>query len=157
MRQSLQSSLGAFGTMTSRQPLPSTGFSLDRKLSSWDNIEVSRERKKTHKPQVDDVDVESAVQAAGIKDDDWVQKLLDVEEEQQLILIISYLMNERNIDNKTIKSARTELPSFSTEAWSNFAAQAGLPDDPSYLKLGYFKTPVYQLPPSFHNAIFENS
>ena len=151
-----QSSIGTLSTLTSRQ-LSTTGISLDdRKLSLWDNIEVLRNRKTTRKPQVDDIDVESAVQAAGIKDDDWVQKLLDVEEEQ-LILIICFLMNESNIDSKTIKSARAGLPSFSTTKWSDFAAQAGLPDDPSYLKLGYFKTPVYQLPPSFHNAIFEIS
>jgi len=113
-------------------------------------------RNETLKRLVNDVDVEFAIAAAGIKDDDWLQKLLDLEEEQ-LILIISFLLNKGNIDNKSIKSARTELPSFSTTKWRDFAAQAGLSEDPSYLRLQYFETPVYQLPPSFHNAVFENS
>ncbi len=118
-------------TLTSRQ-LPSTGFSLNRKLSSWEAL-----RNETLKRLVNDVDVEFAIAAAGIKDDNWLQKLLDLEEEQ-LILIISFLLNKGNIDNKSIKSDRTELPSFSTTKWRDFAAQAGLSEDPSYLRLQYF-------------------
>ncbi|KAI0282488.1 hypothetical protein BGY98DRAFT_912213 [Russula aff. rugulosa BPL654] len=108
------------------------------------------------RPDDVDVDVETAIQAAGINDDDWLQKLLEVDEEQ-LILIISYLVNKSNIDNKSLKRVRIELPSFSTAKWAEFAAQAGLPKNPSFLQFKYFGTPVYQLPPSFHNAVFENS
>ena len=108
------------------------------------------------KRPADDANVETAIQAAGIEDDDWIQKLLKVDKEQ-LILIVSLIVNKSNIDNKSIKRARTELPSFSTEKWIDFAARAGLPEHPSYLQLEYFDTPVYQLPPSFHKAVFENS
>lgn len=105
----------------------------------------------------DELDVESAVEAAGIEDNDWLQKLLGVEKEQ-LILIISLLVNRSSIDNRTINRARTELPSFSMAKWVDFASmQARLPEDPRYLWLERFETPVYQLPPSFHRAIFENS
>lgn len=41
--------------------------------------------------------------------------------------------------------------------WIKFAARSGLPEDPSYLQLKNFYTPIYQLPPSFHKAVFENS
>ena len=83
------------------------------------------------------VNVEPAIQATGIKDDDWMQKLLEVDEEQ-LILIVSQIVNKSNIDNKRIKEARTELPSFSAEKWIDFTAQAGFPEDPSYLQLESF-------------------
>ena len=108
------------------------------------------------RPAEDDANVETAIQAAGIKDNDWVQKLLEVDKEQ-LTLIVSLIANKSNIDNKSIKKARTELSSFSTTKWIDFAARAGLPDDPSYLGLEPFVTPVYQLPPSFHKAVFENT
>ena len=101
-------------------------------------------------------DVETAIQAAGINDDDWMQKLLEVDKEE-LILIVSQIVNEGNIDNRSIKKARIELPSFSTAKWIDFARRADLPEDPEYLGLEQFNTPVYQLPPSFHKAIFENS
>ena len=108
------------------------------------------------KRPADDPDVETAIQSAGIKDDDWIQKLLEVDKEQ-LILIVSLIVNKGNIDNKSIKKARTEIPSFSTANWTDFAARAGLPDNPSYLRLEYFETAAYQLPPSFHKAVFESS
>ena len=65
-------------------------------------------------------DVETAIQAAGINDDDWMQKLLEVDKEE-LILIVSQIVNEGNIDNRSIKKARIELPSFSTAKWIDFA------------------------------------
>ena len=108
------------------------------------------------KRPADDPDVETAIQAAGIKDDDWIQKLLEVDEEQ-LLLIVSLIVNKSNIDNRSIKKARIELPSFYTAKWSDFAAQAGLPENPNNLKLESYKTPVCQLPPSFHKAVFKNA
>ena len=105
------------------------------------------------KRPADDLDVATAIQAAGIKYDDWIQKLFEVDKEQ-LTLIASLIVNKSNIDNRTIKKARIAL---STADWTDFAAQAGHPEDPGYLKLGYFETPVYLLPPSFHKAVFESS
>jgi hypothetical protein len=85
----------------------------------------------------DNPDVETAIKATGIKDHNWMQKLLKVDKEQ-LILIISQIANKANIDNKSIKEARTELPSFSAVKWDNFAVGAGLSKDPRYLELEYF-------------------
>lgn len=108
------------------------------------------------KRSADDADVETAIQATNIDDDDWMQKLLQVDEDP-LILIISQILNKCNIEMKTIKKARIELPSFSLAKWADFAQQAGLPRNPDNLQLEHFSTPVYQLPPSFHKAIFESS
>jgi hypothetical protein len=106
--------------------------------------------------RADNSNVETAIQAAGINDNDWITKLLEVDKDQ-LILILSLIANKGNVDNRSIKKARIELPSFSTAKWIDFAVQAGLLEDPNYLQLEHFDTPVYQLPPSFHKAIFENS
>jgi hypothetical protein len=108
------------------------------------------------KRPVDDSDVETAIQSTGIKDDDWIQKLLEVDKEE-LILIVSLIVNKSNIDNRSIKRARIELPSFSTAKWTDFAARAGLPENPSCLEPDDYETPVYQLPPSFHESVLENS
>ncbi|KAI0298866.1 hypothetical protein BC826DRAFT_967215 [Russula brevipes] len=54
------------------------------------------------------------------------------------------------------EKAQTRLPT-ATAKWTNFAIQAGLPEDPTFVPLKYFDTPVYHLPPSFHKAVFENS
>ena len=108
------------------------------------------------KRPLDDADVETAIQAVNIDDDDWMQKLLEVDKDP-LVLIISQILNERNIQMQTIKKARIELPSFSSAKWADFAERAGLPRNPQNLRLEYFSTPVYQLPPSFHKAIFESS
>jgi hypothetical protein len=96
------------------------------------------------------------LQAAVKKDDDWMHKLLKVDEEQ-LIMIINLMVSKQNIDNRRIKKGRPELPSFSAAKWTDFAAQAGLPENHNRLQLESFKVPVYQLPPSFHKAVFENS
>jgi hypothetical protein len=108
------------------------------------------------KRRADDPDVETAIQSTGVKDDDWLQKLLEVDKDE-LILIVSLIVNKSNIDNRSIKRARIELPSFSTAKWADFAARTGLPENPSYLQLEDYETPVYQLPPSFHESVFENS
>ncbi|KAI0286179.1 hypothetical protein BC826DRAFT_918404 [Russula brevipes] len=108
------------------------------------------------KRPADDANVETAFQAADINDDYWMKKLLEVDKDQ-LTLILSLIANKGNIDNRSIKKSRIELPSFSTAKWIDFARRADLPEDPSYLQLEHFDTPVYQLPPSFHKAIFENS
>jgi hypothetical protein len=111
---------------------------------------------KGPKRLADNFVVKTAIHAAGIKDDDWIQKVFEVDKEH-LILIISLVVNKGNIDIRSIKKARTELPSFSAAKWTDFAARAGLPENPSYFKLDDYETPVHQLPPSFHESVFENS
>src|SRR5258708_24433981 len=108
------------------------------------------------KRPVDDTDVETAIQALDIKDNNWIQKFLEINKEQ-LALVIGHLADKGNIDNRSIKRARTQLPSFSTEMWADFAAGVDLPEEPRNLNLGSFHTPAYQLPPSFHKAVLEGS
>jgi hypothetical protein len=45
------------------------------------------------KRRADDPDVETAIQSTGIKDDDWLQKLLEVDKDE-LILIVSLIVNK---------------------------------------------------------------
>jgi hypothetical protein len=107
-------------------------------------------------PPADRTDVKTAIQDVNIKDNSWIQKLLEADQDQ-LTLIIGHLANKGNINDRSIDRARAQLPSFSTAKWADFAAKVGLPEDPHYLPLEYFQTPVYQLPPSFHKAAFESS
>lgn len=102
-----------------------------------------------------DIDIEDVIQSVDLEEG-WMQKLLEVDDEE-LALIIGDLANQSNLTNKSIKKARTTLPSFCTEKWADFARRVDLPTDPEYLGLEFFKTPVYQLPPSFHEAVVENS
>lgn len=102
-----------------------------------------------------DIDLGDALESTGIGDN-WLQKLLDLDEDQ-LTLIIGHIMNKASIDNRSMTRIRTQLPSFSTEKWAEFAAQAGLPENADHLRFERFQTPVYELPPSFHVAVFENS
>ena len=55
-------------------------------------------------------------------------------------------------DRGGINNRRNVLPSFSTTKWDDVATQTGLPPNANSLAL---ETPIYQLPPSSHKAIFE--
>ncbi|KAF8239885.1 hypothetical protein L208DRAFT_1560090, partial [Tricholoma matsutake] len=57
----------------------------------------------------------------------------------------------------TFKKARIDLPSFSVTKWSDLAPQFGLSLDIEQLDLETFMTPKYYLPPSLHEAMFENA
>ncbi len=56
-----------------------------------------------------------------------------------------------------IKAAKTDLSSFSTTKWVEFAKAFGLPKDPSNLRLKRFSTPGYRLPLSLQVSMFENA
>lgn len=76
---------------------------------------------------------------------------------EQLTLLVAEIANQRHIDTRSFKKARMDLPSFSSVRWTEFATKAGFPESPDDLPLHLFTTPVYNLPPSFHKLIFENS
>jgi hypothetical protein len=75
----------------------------------------------------------------------------------ELAVLLADLANSANLPNATFKKARVDLPSFSAVKWSEFAKEYSLPDNASYLNLKSFKTPRYRLPPSLHQAMFENA
>ncbi|KAM6496571.1 hypothetical protein JOM56_007044 [Amanita muscaria] len=94
-----------------------------------------------------DIDVDSLA--------DSINRLLELDRDQ-LAELLAYIANEASIAT-TFKKARIERPSFSAVEWSNFAERFGLPDDIEKLSLGSFKTPMYHLPLSFQEAMFENA
>ena len=67
--------------------------------------------------------------------------------QEELAALLADLANDANLRNVAFKKARLDLPSFSTVQWSEYAAQYGLPENPSVLKLESFTTPRYLLPP----------
>ena len=82
--------------------------------------------------------------------------LLDFNSEE-LTKLLGHVANLANIPTATFKKARTELPSFSTAKWSEFAPKFGLPANIDHVKLDTFTTPKYRLPPSLHELMFENA
>jgi len=77
--------------------------------------------------------------------------------DDELAAVLGHFANKAGITTAMFKKARTELSSFSTTKWSDFATQSVFPLDPSRLRLNSFKTPRYHLPLSFHEAAFENA
>jgi len=75
----------------------------------------------------------------------------------ELAALLADLANSANLPNATFKRARLDLPSFSAVKWSEFAEGYGLHEDASCLNFESFETPRYRLPPSLHQAMFENA
>ena len=75
----------------------------------------------------------------------------------KLAALLADLANSANLSTAALKQARVDLPLFSTVKWSQFAASLKLPRTPSQLRLVSFQTPRYRLPPSLHQAMFENA
>jgi hypothetical protein len=75
----------------------------------------------------------------------------------ELAALFAHIANEAKIPNAIFKKARTDLPSFSAAKWFDLAAQFDLSLDIEQLDLKTFTTPKYHLPPSLHEAMFENA
>jgi len=77
----------------------------------------------------------------------------------ELAILLADIANRTHIPTTTFKNARIRLPSFAALKWSNLADhfQLGASWDASLLALRRFESPRYRLPPSFHEAIFENA
>ncbi|KAF8816701.1 hypothetical protein BYT27DRAFT_6384297 [Phlegmacium glaucopus] len=101
------------------------------------------------------VELENAIQSVNL-DRGWIDELLALEKDD-LALVLGDLVNRSRISNTAIKRARSALPSFSAARWAGFAKELRPPLDPEHPVLRHFATPSYWLPPSFHEAIFENS
>ena len=74
----------------------------------------------------------------------------------ELSTLIAHVANEAKITGATLKKARTDLPSFSATKWSDFAAQSGLSQNIEHVELETFTTTKHHLPPSLHEAMFED-
>ena len=103
----------------------------------------------------DDIDIESLVESVPLGKGliNGLQQL----DRNELAVVLAYVANVANISTTVFKKTRIELPSFSAAKWSDFAKQFGLPQNVSRLKLEPFMTPRYRLPPSLHEAVFENA
>jgi hypothetical protein len=74
-----------------------------------------------------------------------------------LTTLLADFANLANLPSAAFKKVRVDLPSFSTVKWTEFAREHGLPFNASHLQLASFATPRYRLPPSLHEAMFENA
>ena len=113
------------------------------------NSTMPRKRSK------DDIDIESLVESVPL--DKGLVKGLQQLHRDELVAVLAHVANVANISTAAFKRARTELPSFSVAKWSVFTKQLGLPQDVSKLVLEPFTTPRYRLPPTLHEAMFENA
>ena len=109
----------------------------------------------TNKRSKDDIDIESLVESVPLDKGliDGLQQL----DRDELVAVLAHVANVASISTAAFKKTRIELPSFSVAKWSDFAKQFGLPQNVWNLKLEPFTTPRYRLPPSFHEAIFQNA
>lgn len=76
---------------------------------------------------------------------------------EQCTVLLGDLANKAHISGAAIKRARTGLPSFSTAKWAALAPGLGLNKKVEWLRLDEFAIPVYFLPPSFHESVFERA
>jgi hypothetical protein len=108
-----------------------------------------------NKRSKDDIDVESLVESVPL-DKGLIDGLQELDRDE-LAAVLAHVANVANISTAAFKKTRIELPSFSVTKWSDFAKQFGLLQNVSKLGLEPFTTPRYHLPPSFHEAMFENA
>jgi hypothetical protein len=87
---------------------------------------------------------------------DLQSEFLEMTTDERVTLLADFA-NLANIPNTDIRKARSELPSFSTVKWTEYAEKHNLPLNASYLVPPPFTTPQYRLPPSFHATMLENA
>jgi hypothetical protein len=102
----------------------------------------------------DDINVDDLAESFNM-DRGLIEGLLEFDRDE-LAALFARIANA-DIPTATFKKARIDPPSFSVAKWSTFAQQFGLPQDVEQLKLETFTTPKYYLPPSLHEAMFENA
>jgi len=84
----------------------------------------------------------------------WLDKFLDMETDD-LARLLGEIANRGKVKTAAIKKARTSLPSFSGAKWRPFADS--FPDTLDNNLLVQVLTPVYWLPPSTHEVMFETA
>ena len=84
----------------------------------------------------------------------WLDKLLELPTDE-LAKLLGDIANQGKVKTAAIKKARTSPLLFSGVKWTDFAERFGLPDSLENNQLEQVVTPVYRLPPSVHEIMFE--
>ena len=111
-------------------------------------LEMGKRKAKKQKVTVEDTTVLVDLEEG------WVTKLLELSGDE-LAKLLGDIANHGKIKTAAIKKARSSLPSFSGAKWTDFAENFGLPDKLENSRFEQVTTPVFSLPPSVHELMFE--
>jgi len=84
----------------------------------------------------------------------WLDKFLELPKDE-LAKLLGDIANHGKVKTVAIKKARTSLPSFSGAKWADFAEGFNLPVNMENNQFKRVVIPVYRLPPSVHEIMFE--
>ncbi|EDR13668.1 uncharacterized protein LACBIDRAFT_308899 [Laccaria bicolor S238N-H82] len=87
-------------------------------------------------------------------EDGWLDKFTILPPDE-LARVIAHIANHGRVNTAAIKKARMSLPSFSGVKWVDLAARLGLDEQFEKNEFETFVTPMYLLPPSLHEIMFE--
>jgi hypothetical protein len=107
------------------------------------NLNVMPKRRHT---EPEDIDAEEVIEGINLNKG-ILDGLLDLNRDELAAVLAHSIANEGNISTASFKMARTALPSFSTEKWTEFALQFGQRTNPEIVILTPYSTPRFRLPP----------
>jgi hypothetical protein len=110
---------------------------------------------KRRHTEPEDIDAEEVIEGINLNRG-ILDGLLDLNSDE-LAAVLAHIANEGNISTASFKMARTTLPSFSTEKWTEFALRFGQRTNPEIVDLTPYSTPRFRLPPSFQKIMFQNA
>jgi DNA polymerase III epsilon subunit-like protein len=84
----------------------------------------------------------------------WINKLLELPGDE-LAKVLGDIADHSKITTAAFRKARSSLPSFSRPRLTDFAERFGLPNSLENTEFEPVVTPVYNLPPSVHEIMFE--
>lgn len=111
---------------------------------------TKRGKKRQKTTPVDSEDVAVSVDL----EEGWINKFLELTQDE-LAKVLADIANHGKIKTAAIKKARTSLPSFCGVEWTDFAQEFGLAEKVADHEFEPVVTPVYSLPPSVHEIMFE--
>ncbi|KAF8816310.1 hypothetical protein BYT27DRAFT_7277196 [Phlegmacium glaucopus] len=123
------------------------------KLTLYLNMPLGKRLGKANKRQKVVTTAEELAASVDLEEG-WLAKFLELPEDD-LAKLLSDIANHGNIKTAAITKARTSLPSFSGAKWTDFAEKFGLPNKLENTRFEQVTTPVYSLPPSLHEIMFE--
>ncbi|KIM72234.1 hypothetical protein PILCRDRAFT_804089 [Piloderma croceum F 1598] len=112
---------------------------------------MASRRKGNRRLQIHTVD---DVAASVDLEEGWVNKFLELPGDE-LAKVLGDIANHGKIKTAAIRKARSSLPSFSGPRLTDFAGRFGLPNSLENTEFEPVVTPVYNLPPSVHEIMFE--
>ena len=110
-------------------------------------------KRKTNKKQKA-VTTPEEVTALVDLEEGWLDKFLELPTDK-LAKLLADIANHGKVKTAAIKKARTSLPSFSGAKWNDFAERFGLHNRLENNRFEQVVTPMYHLPPSIHEIMFE--